>query len=290
MDNFEYALENYCSAEYMEDSKRNVHPTPHTHEKYEMYFLHSGNRDVFIDNEMFSLTENCLAIIPPLCYHKVEGGAFQRTNLSFHKIILSKSQSAYVDTLVEDKALIIGEKYLSLIRTLLNEACEVKASSVSIELKNERIAQITRTVLLFLSMQSNKPIPPASTGKKPQRDRKNTSSEMLRIAQYINNNYMHKITLDDICKKFLISKTALNVKFRDVMQTTVVDYLLGVRLNRAVYLLNHTRRSVEEISQACGFSSANYFGLIFKKKMGRPPSSFHRRKPGKRKKTTKTAN
>lgn len=287
MENFDYTLENYCNAEYMEDSKRNVHPTPHTHDKYEMYFLHGGNRDVFIDNEMFSLTENCLAIIPPLCYHKTDGGAYQRTNLTFHKVILNKSQSAYIDTLVEDKAVIIGEKYLPLIRTLLNEGNEVRCSSASVEIKNERISQIIRTVLLFLSMQSNKPIPPASTGKKPQRDKKNTSSEMLRIAQYINNNYMHKITLDGICKKFLISKTALNVKFRDVMQTTVVDYLLGVRLNRATYLLNHTRRSVEEISQACGFSSANYFGLIFKKKMGCSPSSFHRRKSSKRKKATK---
>ena len=287
MEKFDYTLEGFCNAEYDKYDVSSIHPTPHTHDRYELYFLHGGNRDVFIDNEMFSLTENCLAIIPPLCYHKTDGGAYQRTNLSFHKIILDKSQSSYLDSLVEDKAVIIGEKYLPLIRTLLNEACEVSASSAPIEIKNERISQLIRTVLLFLSMQSNKVIPPASTGKKPQRDRKNTSSEMLRIAQYINKNYMHKITLDDICKKFLISKTALNLKFKDVMQTTVVDYLLGVRLNRATYLLNHSRLSIEEISQACGFSSANYFGLIFKKKTGRPPSSFHRRKTYKRKKAAK---
>ena len=288
MENFDYTLEGFCNAEYYaENSKETYQATPHAHEKYEMYFLHSGKRDVFIDNEMFSLTENCLAVIPPLCYHKTEGSVYQRTNLSFHKVILDKSQSAYLDSLVEDKALVIGEKYLPLIRTLLNEASEVKASSAPIEIKNERISQIIRTVLLFLSMQSNKPIPPASTGKKPQRDRKNTSSEMLRIAQYINKNYMHKITLDDICKKFLISKTALNLKFKDVMQTTVVDYLLGVRLNRATYLLNHSRLSIEEISQACGFSSANYFGLIYKKKTGRSPSSLHYRITYRRKKAAK---
>ncbi len=287
MENFDYSLKNFCNAEFVEKETDISHPNPHTHERYELYFLHHGNRDVFIDNEMFSLTENCLAIIPPLCFHKTEGGTYQRTNLSFYKIILDKTQSAYLDSLVEDKAVVIGERYLGIIRTLLHEANEVKNSGVSTDLINERLAQLIRTILLFLSMQTNSPIPPASTGKKPQRDRKNTTSEMLRVAQYINNNYMHKITLDDICKKFLISKTALNIKFKDVMQTTVVDYLLNVRLKRAVYLLHHTRRSVEEISQNCGFSSANYFGLIFKKKMGKSPSAFHHRSVRKRKKINK---
>lgn len=276
MENFDYNTTNYCGAEHIQKNGDIPHPKPHTHNYYELYFLHSGNRDVFIDNEMFSLTDNCLAIIPPLCYHKTEGGAYSRTNIHFNKVILDKSQLTYLDSLAKDKVVVINDRHLNTIRILLNEACEVKGSNVSVEIKNERISQLIRTILLFLSMQTNQPVPPASTSKKHQRDRKNTTSEMLRVAQYINSHYMEKITLDGICKQFLISKTALNVKFKDVMQTTVVDYLLSIRLKRAVYLLNHTRLSVEEISQACGFSSANYFGLIFKKKLGKSPSSYHK--------------
>lgn len=286
MESFDFNNINFCGAEFVDKKTELQHPRPHTHEYYELYFLHHGQRDVFIENDMFALQENCLAIIPPLCYHKTEGSSYARTNLTFYKMILDKSQSTYLDSLSNDKAIVINDRYLGLIQNLLSEACEIKSSNSATEIKNERIAQIVRTILMFLSMQNNTPIKPAISAKRNRRDKKNTTSEMLRVAQYINNNYTQKITLDDICKKFLISKTALNLKFKDVMQTTVVDYLLSARLKRATYLLKHTRLSIEEISQSCGFSSANYFGLIFKKKIGTSPSAFHKHrkslKPKKR--------
>lgn len=276
-----------CDAEYVAKSGDVEHPLPHQHDHYEMYFLHNGKRDVFIDNELFTLKENCLAVIPPFCYHKTEGGAYVRTNLSFHQHILGERELSFLNDLVKARVVVVDDRYLDIITRLLAEADGVRGSGVSSELKRERTAQLIRTILMFLSMQNNRPVPPDSSGKKKPKDRKNTTSEMLRVAQYINKNYTHKITLDDICKKFLISKTALNVKFKEVMQCTVVEYILSVRLKRAVYLLHHTRRSVEEISQNCGFSSANYFGLMFKKKMGCSPSTFHQRH-GRKKRKRKT--
>ena len=89
---------------------------------------------------MFSLTDNCLAIIPPLCYHKTEGGACARTNIHFNKIILDKSQLTYLDALTKDNVIVKNERHLSTIRLLLSEACEVKNSNISVEVKNKRLS------------------------------------------------------------------------------------------------------------------------------------------------------
>ena len=41
------------------------------------------------------------------------------------------------------------------------------------------------------------------------------------------------------------------------------------------FLLN-TKKSVGEISELCGFSSSNYFGLIFKQKEGLSPANYRK--------------
>lgn len=271
-----------CQVERVTKNVEIANPRPHQHEYYEVYFLHSGSRQVFIDNEMYPLEENSIYVAPPKSFHKTEGGPYSRTLALISGEQLDSAQLKILDELAKARVSLVGEKHLQIIKDLLNECVEIQHSATETSLKSERILQIIKAILTFLSMQENPPVPPLSTGAHAKRLKKNTSSEILHIAHYINTNYAEKITLDFLCKKFLISKTALNVKFKQVMQCTVVDYILTVRLNRAKYLLNNTRRTIEEISQACGFSSANYFGLIFKRKMGRTPSSFHKKRPRKK--------
>lgn len=269
---------NHCHVERITKTTEISQPKPHQHDYYEIYFLHSGARQVFINNEMYALEENSLYVAPPKSFHKTEGGAYSRTIVTVSGEQLDGAQLQILDQLAKARVSLVGDRYLQIINDLLAECVSVQLSATEPVLKNERVLQIFKTILTFLSMQENPPVPPLSTGAHAKRLKKNISAEILHIAHYINTNYADKITLDFLCKKFLISKTALNVKFKQVMQCTVVDYLLTVRLNRAKYLLTNTRRTMEEISQACGFSSANYFGLIFKRKLGRTPSSFSHKK------------
>mgnify|MGYP003319274626 CR=1 FL=1 len=58
---------------------------------------------------------------------------------------------------------------------------------------------------------------------------------------------------------------------------TIGEYLLKVRLDNAKFLLLNTNKSIENIAESCGFSSANYFSLMFKRKIGISPLNY--RKP-----------
>ena len=60
-----------------------------------------------------------------------------------------------------------------------------------------------------------------------------------------------------------------------------MDFLLNVRLTKAKDLLTNSDKSVGEISDECGFSSANYFGLIFKKKEGLSPLQYRKNQQSK---------
>ena len=51
-----------------------------------------------------------------------------------------------------------------------------------------------------------------------------------------------------------------------------VDFIRTMRINHGMELLRTGKYSITEISEACGFSSATYFGTVFKKHFGKAPS------------------
>ena len=64
--------------------------------------------------------------------------------------------------------------------------------------------------------------------------------------------------------------------FKKYTNCSLIDFLLNIRLTKAKELLVNAKKSVEEIAELCGFSSANYFGLIFKKKEGVSPINYRK--------------
>ena len=52
----------------------------------------------------------------------------------------------------------------------------------------------------------------------------------------------------------------------------------GVRVERALHLLDSGELSVGEISDICGFGDPSYFGKAFRKRTGLTPSQYRNRK------------
>ena len=58
---------------------------------------------------------------------------------------------------------------------------------------------------------------------------------------------------------------------------SVVDYLTEYRITQAKHLLREHIRSASEVWKETGFSSAQYFSYVFKKKEGISPRDYQRR-------------
>jgi AraC-like DNA-binding protein len=63
-------------------------------------------------------------------------------------------------------------------------------------------------------------------------------------------------------------------KVKAVLGLNVNDYILGVRMQKAKYLLLNEHLSISEISFKVGFSSQAYFSTVFKSKFGTTPSEY----------------
>jgi AraC family transcriptional regulator len=69
-----------------------------------------------------------------------------------------------------------------------------------------------------------------------------------------------------------LSATYFTRAFREAVGKPPHAYLIDLRLERAVDLLEHTRLSITEIALSCGFDQPQYFAAMFRRKFGFTPS------------------
>lgn len=244
---------------------------PHSHDHYELYFLTEGNREVFLDNKMYSVQKNSLVVIPPFSLHKTEGGTFTRININIHPDRLSKEQRKFLDGCAKNPAMELNERYRDGILQLLNEGAEIQTMYTLDETRDEYLSAVVTLIFLYLTLEHNPPLPAYGEERC-----KYISSEMLKIIHYLNEHYNKSITLKELCERFFLSKASLCKKFKNYMDCSVMDYILELRLRNAQKLLQTTDRSLDEIATACGFSSVNYFRNTFKKVLGISPLKYRK--------------
>lgn len=129
---------------------------------------------------------------------------------------------------------------------------------------NERLAQ-----LLSLLMEN-------SWHPGAQRHRSEGKQPLLEVKMFLDQHFHKKITLDELAERFYIDKFYLTRLFREQYGSSVINYLLYVRISRAKELLRFTGLSVEEVGAKCGMPDANYFSRAFRKIEGMSPSEFRK--------------
>jgi AraC family transcriptional activator of pobA len=93
---------------------------------------------------------------------------------------------------------------------------------------------------------------------------------------YLNQHYPEPISLSLVAKLVSMSPNYFCRFFKDVTGHTLTDFVLRMRVDRAVELLSDSAMSVAEIAYQCGFSSQSYFGRVFKRLKGLTPQQYRR--------------
>ncbi|MBP3233659.1 MAG: response regulator [Eubacterium sp.] len=105
--------------------------------------------------------------------------------------------------------------------------------------------------------------------------KENHSNVVIDKAQeYIMANYKNDISLDDVSRSVDISPYYFSKIFKESTGKTFIDYLTGLRIDKAKELLENTDLSMKEICSEVGYSNPNYFSRIFKKITGFSPTEY----------------
>lgn len=93
---------------------------------------------------------------------------------------------------------------------------------------------------------------------------------------YIEKNSGEKIYIETLSDMITVSPDYFTKMFKDSIGKTPIDYINGIRVNRALRLLSETDIPVNEIAEKSGFSNPNYFHKIFKQYMTTSPLAYRK--------------
>ena len=99
------------------------------------------------------------------------------------------------------------------------------------------------------------------------------NTAVANCVRYIDAHFYNpKVDIETVCDVAFISVSSLQRAFAKYFGMSPKQYLIQLRMNRALELLTENELSVKEISFACGFTDEKYFSRAFKKRYGCSPS------------------
>ena len=112
-------------------------------------------------------------------------------------------------------------------------------------------------------------------------ERKPTVSSYLQeeidyARKYFNEHYNEDISIEEYAQSRGMSVSWFLRNFKQMTMKSPMQYILTIRINNAVSLLETTDYNVTEISTIIGYDNPLYFSRIFKKQKGVSPSDYRK--------------
>lgn len=95
--------------------------------------------------------------------------------------------------------------------------------------------------------------------------RMKTLQRFAPILQHIEATYQEEQSVEALAEMAGLSRFHFSRLFKELTGRSVTDYVNGIRVGRAEYLLYNTSLTISEIALASGFHDIYYFSRIFKK-------------------------
>ena len=242
-----------------------IHPV-HSHKHYEIYFLTKGTRRLMFANSLYYVDAPAIVIIPPQKPHATEGGPFERYNVDASAVALDPFQL----DIIEDKQLRLlkpTDKQTQVLIQLLEEIKQLDPLKKHSNIAFNTLFSYYLYLIGKLDEDAENIIMHKSDFVPPL---------VLNIIGYLKENFSDSITLDSLSKTFSVSKPTLIYNFNKYLHSSPIDYLINIRIQQAKLALTETNQNLTEIAESCGFSNANYFSLMFKRKVGVSPAHYRK--------------
>gem|GEM_PF-1345990 len=97
---------------------------------------------------------------------------------------------------------------------------------------------------------------------------------LKKAIQYIHQNYQEDIRLASIAEFLSISPTYIGKIFKDLKDTSPINYLNRYRIDQSCKLLLETSLPINQIAFESGFRDVKFYYTFFKRITGLPPAKF----------------
>lgn len=248
----------------------------HFHKKYELYYLISGSRRYFVDDNTYLVNAGDIVLINSDEIHKtgpVGDEGHTRAVMNFTEELLTPfSGNERVDLFSCFKRGIhvvsLPMRMRPMIESLFRRIYEERDSNTpsSLVMRCCLVCELLLYIDRFMSEQD-------SALKDNEYIHNKTIAD---VKCHISAHYNEELSLSDIATKFYLSPSYLSRLFKRVTGLSIVEYINSVRIMSAKNLLEKTDNRISDIAQQAGFSTTIHFTRVFKASTSLSPQQYRK--------------
>lgn len=265
---------------------------PHRHEFVQIVYMCRGKLKHVLNNNVFEVYKGDIFVIPPYVPHHFindSGEKFELIEFEFvPEFINEKFSDEYRDSSFMDFAYL--EPFLVVEnevkpRLNLTGSIQLEVESIFCEIIREYetkgmdfqllIKALLQKLLVIVGREFRKSIERSESHNLFDRHR----DALFAAIDYVNNNSLSEISLDDAAKVAMLSQSYFRYLFKLMTQKTFTEYVNDIRIAKAIELLKSRHdMKIVEICYEVGYNNVNHFNRIFRQLTGVTPMAYRKSK------------
>lgn len=258
------------SRPYIDLQMTNLNYFSHFHNEIELIYVKNGAVQLHTNRCSYSLNAGEIGIVMPGEIHSYTSEDFNHCYIiKFFPVIKPESVDFAHLRFMEHTITAHHPIHLKTVQLMQNIAKEATDKNCGYELSIN--CDLSAIILLFL-----RNIPFASVNSESNKRQTKQLKLLQKVDEYVNRNYNSHISLEDISAYCGYSTYYFSHFFKEATGQNFSDYLVLFRIERALYMINHTDRNLTDIAFDCGFNSIRSFNRAFRNHLKFTPSEYRR--------------
>ncbi len=274
------SIDNIITVHYFEYSKNYIFEGER-HNFWEFLYVDKGHINVKARDTMYMLSKGQVIFHEPIEWHTVLANGESAPNLV---VIAFECQSESMDYFKQRILSIDGH-----LHTYLGKIVAAAQATFSNNLNDPMLKKMDKRIntptlseqyivmyleLFLLEILENhanyeKEVKTSSSIHEYMREDK-----LAIVINYLQENIHQPLTLEDICKSTLLSRSSLQKLFKDGTSHSVMDYFKAMKMDEIKRLIREENHNFTEIAELLGYSSIHYLSRIFKTTTGMTLSEY----------------
>ena len=240
------------------------------HPFFELTYVDTGILYTEVDGVSYKLGEKDLIIYGPGQFHsqRTDNQTVSYVTIMFSMENISPDLPADWYSVLTNRVFPYNKKIYTLIKALVQESSSGAPYTDSLMhcLLTETIVRLLQGVYTTPTAQPSSVV------------RQNYQDELFdRILAYVESKLYEPLTVADICQQFSLSRSTLQILFKNAVNQSPKKYINDMKLERSCQMLRENKYTISEISLKLGYSSIHYFSNAFNQKYHISPSEYAKR-------------
>ena len=239
------------------------------HNYFELTYVDRGTLFTTVEGKRYKLKEKELIIYGPGQFHTQdipEGCSCSYVTIIFDmETVVYDEESTHYELLL-NKVFGYDKKIYTLIKTFVTESTSQipYMNSLMLCLLQETIIRLLQSE--FIGKKNDRPV----TGA-----RQHYQDELLeKILAYIDETIYEPLSIAELCQKFSMSRSSLQILFKENMDISPKKYINEMKLEKSRQMICENKYTISEIALMLGFNSIHYFSRAFTQKYHMAPSEY----------------